>query len=153
MQMHINLVLPPSSRGGILEKFAMRMKENAATFDVTASISEDYDPQADINHWMIYHVVKGNFLPGSFLITHVDSIYRLQYVKQAFKITNVGICLSAETRQFLIEKGLPGERLCYITPATDHAIQPRRIVIGLTTNIYENPVSYTHLTLPTKRIV
>ncbi|HWQ46664.1 MAG TPA: hypothetical protein VN376_07345 [Longilinea sp.] len=136
--MRINLVLPPPTQGGILEKFAVRLQENTASFGHSAAISEDPDPSADINHWMIYHIVKGDHLPGSFLITHVDSVYRLQMICRAMDTTNIGICLSSETRSFLTGKGIDPNRTCYIIPGTDAAAKPRRIIIGLTTHIYDN---------------
>ncbi len=136
--MRINLVLPPSAQGGILEKFALRLQENAAALGHSVQIMDDPDPSAEINHWMIYHVVAGKPVNGSFLITHVDSVYRLQMIRRALKTTTLGICLSNETRNFLTEKGIPSNRTCYIVPGTDARAKPRRLVIGLTTHIYEN---------------
>lgn len=136
--MRINLVLPPATQGGILEKFALRLQENANSLGHSAQITEVPDPTADINHWMIYHLVTGKPLRGSFLITHVDSVYRLHMIRRALATASLGICLSSETRNLLTTKGIPEEKTCYVIPGIDGQAKPRRLIIGLTTHIYDN---------------
>jgi glycosyltransferase involved in cell wall biosynthesis len=111
--------------------------ENLPQWGVSATIGSEPSEEADINHWSIYHVCKGiRKTPGTFFITHVDSFWRMEMVKTALKTADAGICMSSDTLNHLVSAGIPREHLCYITPGSDLDIQPRRIVIGLTTNIY-----------------
>ena len=129
--------MPLESRGWILEKFANRLLENLGQWGVNAEIGNDPSDDVDINHWGIYHVCKGEKrTKGTFFITHVDSFWRMEMVKTALKTADVGVCMSSDTLNNLVSAGIPRDRLCYITPGSDLEIQPRRIAIGLTTNIY-----------------
>ena len=76
--------------------------------------------------------------PSTFWITHVDSVSRLYMVRRSLRTADIGICMSRDTMQDLIRRGIPGERLCYILPAVDGFVKPRRFVIGLTTKVYPN---------------
>jgi hypothetical protein len=109
--MHVHLVLPSASKGWILEKFALRLSENLSNWGVESDLSERPDPHADLNHWMIYHVVQGKHsTPGTFLVTHVDSIWRLQMVKRALNTADIGICLSSDTVNQLVRYGISPNR-------------------------------------------
>ncbi len=133
------LVLDAQSKGWILEKFALRLQENLADFGVSAVIRSEPSPEAAINHWMIYHTCTGERPgPGTFFITHVDSIYRVQMVQRALQTADMGICMSRNTVEDLVKWGVPREKLCYISPAIDGLLEPRRVVIGLTTNLYDD---------------
>jgi hypothetical protein len=138
-QIRVRIILPTESRSWILGKFADRLIEYLPGWGIVADIGEEPSPKVDINHWGIYHVCKGDKrTPGTCLITHVDSFKRVQMVKTALKTADIGICLSSDTEKMLINKGISASQLCYITPGSDLEIKPRRIVIGLTTNIYPN---------------
>jgi hypothetical protein len=134
----VSLVLPRFSRGGILEKFALRLGEHLPSLGFEPVISDQPLPEAAINHWLIYHNVGGKYQRGSFMITHVDSFWRLRMVRKALHTTDFGICLSKDTLNFLAEKGVPAQQLRAITPGYDGDIKPRRVVIGLTTHLYPN---------------
>jgi glycosyltransferase involved in cell wall biosynthesis len=132
-----HIVLTAEAQGWILEKIAKRLLENLPQWGVSATIGNEPSESADINHWGFYHIHKGKRkFQGTFFITHVDSFWRMEMVKEALKVTDVGICMSSDTQKKLIASGIPESRLCYITPGSDLEIQPRRISIGLTTNIY-----------------
>jgi hypothetical protein len=130
------LVLHPGNRGWIIEKFATRLLENLAAWNVRAAISEQPSATADINHWMIYHHCKGARLtPGTVLITHVDDYEKLAMVRESLRVADVGICLSRMTVEGLVKQGISRQQLCYITPGHDGLVAPRRIVIGITTRV------------------
>lgn len=130
------LVLHPGNRGWIIEKFAERLLENLAEWNVQAAISDRPSATADINHWMIFHHCKGERLtPGTVLITHVDDAEKLGMVRESLKTTDIGICLSRMTVEELVKQGINHQQLCYITPAHDGLVTPRRIVIGITTRV------------------
>jgi len=135
----IQLVLYPGNRGWIIEKFATRLAEHLPQHHIQAEISDQPSANADINHWMIYHHCQGERLtPGTVWITHVDDYEKLRQVRQSLTIADVAICLSRMTVDDLAKQGIPRQRLCYITPAHDGLIRPRRIVIGITTNVYDD---------------
>lgn len=138
-QLDVCLVLDAQSKGWILEKFALRLQENLAEFGISAVIRSEPSPEAAINHWMIYHTCTGEKQgTGTFFITHVDSIYRVQMVQKALQTADMGICMSSNTVEDLVKWGVPREKLCYISPAIDGLLEPRRVVIGLTTNLYDD---------------
>jgi len=130
------LVLHPGNRGWIIEKFAKRLLENLAEWNVRAAISDQPSATADINHWTIYHHCKGERLtPGTVLITHVDDYEKLGMVRESLRIADIGICLSRMTVEELVKRGINRQQLCYITPGHDGLVTPRRIVIGITTRV------------------
>lgn len=130
------LVLHPGNRGWIIEKFALRLAENLAHWNVKADISDQPSASLEINHYMIYHHCKGERLtPGTVLITHVDDYEKLGMVRESLRIADVGICLSRMTVEELVRQGINRQQLCYITPGHDGLVTPRRIVIGITTQV------------------
>lgn len=132
----VQLVLSPTSRGWIIEKFANRLLENLAQWNVQATLSDQPSGSADINHWMMYHDCKGECqTKGTMLITHVDDVEKLGRVKRGLKVADVGICLSRMTVEQLIQQGVSRSQLCFITPAHDGLVTPRRVVIGITTQV------------------
>jgi hypothetical protein len=68
-------------------------------------------------------------------ITHVDRTAKLHVLRQRMKKAEMGICMSRMTLEQLVLSGIPREKLCYITPAHDGEVVPRRIVIGITSQI------------------
>lgn len=133
------VVLDPKSRGWIIEKFALRLVENLSNWQVQAEIVDQPSPDADINHYMIYHHCRGERITkGTMWITHVDDYEKMMMVKRSLEIVDLGICLSRMTVNDLVEQGIPRQSLCAITPVHDGLMQPRRIVIGITTNVYDD---------------
>jgi hypothetical protein len=123
-------------KGWILEKMANRLLENLPTWNIQAVISAYPSSSADINHWMIYYDVGGKIYPNTTIaITHVDRPAKLHVLKQRLKRADLGICMSRMSLEQLALCGIPREKLCYILPAHDGDVSPRRIVIGLTTQI------------------
>jgi glycosyltransferase involved in cell wall biosynthesis len=66
------------------------------------------------------------------MITHVDCIQKVIQIKNQLNNAKMGICMSKETTNQLIETGIPKEKLCYINPAQDGLIKPRKLILGLT---------------------
>ena len=48
----------------------------------------------------------------------------------------MAICMSSMTVKQLVKDGLDRDKLCYVLPALDSGLEPRRIIIGLTTKLY-----------------
>lgn len=135
--MKCNIVLHPNCRGWIIEKMALRLNEGLRGLGVDSSVRDAYMPAADINHFMIFHYLEGA-RPGhnTMLITHVDDALKYRMIRDALETIEVGICMSQMTVGRLVDDGIPADRLCYILPANDKNITPRRLVIGITSNLY-----------------
>jgi hypothetical protein len=59
-------------------------------------------------------------------------------IRDSLDVIEVGICMSQMTVDQLLAEGLPQDRLCYVLPANDKNIDPRRLVIGVTSNLYSD---------------
>jgi hypothetical protein len=134
----VNIVL--RQKGWIFEKMMCRLAENLPKWDVCAQVSSDPSPTADINHFILNDSVfdESLTLPNlrrSVWITHVDRIVKLVLLKRQIDAADVGICMSRMTVRQLKEAGVSEKKLCYITPAQDGTIKPRRIVIGITSRL------------------
>lgn len=126
------------SSGWILDKFAMKMAEELEKQGIHCSVSEAVDPQADINHHVIYASCEPMFpdYNETFMITHIDSYNKLEYLKHQLKKAKMGICMSRETMERLAAYGVPREKLCYINPAQDNVIKPKKYVLGITHKVH-----------------
>ena len=132
----INVCLVLKDRGWILEKMAKRLSEQLIKWNVTSEIAFTPSPSADVNHWMYYNDLQGDFLGlNTLMITHVDRPIKLHVLKQRLKKADMGICMSRMALDQLVSSGIPPQKLCYITPAHDGDIKPKRIVIGITSQI------------------
>lgn len=125
-------------QGWILGKFAYKMKEQLELRGIKAEIAECIDLSADINHHIPYH----SYMPlrdcnDTLMITHVDSLQKLSLLKNQLQVAKLGICMSKDTMNQLASYGVPREKLCYINPAQDGMIQPKKYVIGITHRNYE----------------
>jgi len=59
-------------------------------------------------------------------------------IKDMIDSMDMGICMSQMGVTSLVEAGIPREFLCYISPAHDGLVKPRRIRVGITTNLHED---------------
>lgn len=133
---HVHLI--HEDKGWILEKFAMRMKTELEKQGYYCTIDNMADPLADINH----HVIYASCQPAgscneidyneTFMITHIDSFNKVEFLKHQLKKAKMGICMSRETMERLASYGVPREKLCYINPAQDGVIKPKKYVLGIT---------------------
>lgn len=130
----INLVC--QEKVWIYKKFADRMFENLQAEGVYVTISDNSRKEADINH----HIPCLNFEPfenDTLFITHIDDMKKVYLLKKQLNIAKMGICMSKETVKKLIDFGLPAEKLCYINPAHDGIIKPKKYSIGITHRCYD----------------
>jgi len=119
--------------GWILSKFADRMKEQLQIRGIRAKIGDCVDPEADINHHIAYHIYEPiRDCADTLMITHVDSLNKVNLLKHQLQIARMGICMSRETMNTLASYGVPREKLCYINPAQDNDIKPKKYVLGIT---------------------
>jgi hypothetical protein len=132
----IKVCLVLKDRGWILEKMALRLSEQLLNWNVTSEIAFAPSSSADVNHWMYYNDLQGDFVgKNTLMITHVDRPVKLHVLKQRLKKADMGICMSRMALDQLISSGIPSQKLCYITPGHDGNIKPKRIVIGITSQI------------------
>lgn len=133
------LVLHPDNKGWILEKFAVRLVENLPYWNVTADIGSLPSKTVDINHWMLFTHCSGARWPNStMLVTHIEDPTQLEALRGGLEVVDVGVCLSRMAVENLVWRGFPRQRLCCITPAHDGLVLPRRIVIGITSRLYQD---------------
>lgn len=120
----------------ILGKFALRMHDSLKQMGIESDISNVPDYSADINH----HIDIGGYdgkkhAMDTLMITHVDTITKLNILKQQIKIASAGICMSAETMHYLAKMGVDKNKLCFVNPAHDGFIPLRKIVIGISCRV------------------
>ena len=125
--------------GWILRKFAIKMKEELDKQGYKCLIQNVADPLADINHHVIYAscnpVISYN---ETFMITHIDSYNKIEFIKHQLKKVKMGICMSRETLEKLASYGVPREKLCFINPAQDGTIKPKKYVLGIMHRTYND---------------
>lgn len=121
----------------ILHKFAERMKDILIDKGYDARITADTTESADINHHIIYSSYKA-YENDTIMITHINNMYAFEFLKRQLRTAGMGICMSRETMNQLIGMGAPRNKLCYINPAHDHVIVPRKRVVGITHRCYEH---------------
>ena len=143
---HLRVRLVINDRGWILEKMARRLLEHLPRWNVQADIASHPSTTADINHWMLYYDMGGRLVSRNTLaITHVDRLAKLQVLKRRLKSANMGICMSRMTLEQLISLGVPRDKLCFITPGHDNILKPKRIVIGITSQIRADGAKREHV--------
>lgn len=124
----------------ILGKFARKLQEELSRFGQEADIAEEEDPLADVNHYVYYcdlaKVYKNPCTVRTAMVTHVDCLLKADLVKFQTKNKVLCICMSSETVNKLSLYGVAREGLCYVNPAQDGDIEPRKIVLGITNRCY-----------------
>lgn len=127
------------SEGWIIYKFAAKLKEELEKKNIKATIGNTPDPQADINHHIesvFYEPITEN--NDTVMISHVLNRDTLESVFHQMDTVKMGICMSKETMNKLVQWGVPREKLCYVNPAHDGVIPMRKYVIGITHRNYSD---------------
>lgn len=145
--MRITLLLNHNNRSWIIEKMAERLAHELVLLGCEAVVSESIDPSTELVHhmsWAFANVPAAQ--PSTMMITHLDDHFKFMQIKTTLETNvSVGICMSNDTRQQLIQRGSPASQLVTIGPAHDGGLAPRRIVIGLTTRLYPDGRKGEHL--------
>ena len=137
--MRVRIVCYEDVNTWILGKFAKKLNEELKKLSVDSDIAKIPDPNADINHHIIYyHYQPQEKCVDTLMVTHIDSIQKLNRLKKQLRSAKMGICMSKETVKNLIKAGIPNDKLCYINPAQDEVIKPRKLVIGLTSKVNQD---------------
>jgi hypothetical protein len=137
--MRVQIVLHDANKGGIIGKIAKRLAEIVPEFGIDCRISNEPSNDVDLNHFMMYYASQPvASTRNTMFITHVDDASKYSITKELLKKVDMGICMSRMTIKRLVDHCVSEERLCFVTPAHDGLISPRRIRVGLTTNLYED---------------
>jgi hypothetical protein len=136
--MNINLLLNAANRSWIIQKIAERLQKELGLLGAKASITEFPDPHAHIVHHMSWAFAAiPTQQPATMLITHLDDLFKLRQVRTTLEShVRVGVCMSSDTMLQLVQHGCATESLCYVSPAHDGLLKPKRIVIGITSRVY-----------------
>ncbi len=120
----------------ILGKFTRKLQEELCRLGQEAYISSEEDPEADINHYVHFEFLSRIYGNGTTvrttMITHSDCLFHKERIKYHAQNGVTGICMSSYTLNMLSICGIPRDKLCYVNPAHDGDIKPRKIVIGIT---------------------
>lgn len=128
-----------ASEGWILRKFAIKMQEELGKRGIEADVGKCIDYTADINHHIAHHEYEPiRDCHDTLMITHIDSVNKLNLLKHQLQVARIGICMSRDTMHQLVSMGVPREKLCYINPAQDGIIKPRKYVLGITHRVHED---------------
>lgn len=123
--------------GWIIEKFALRMQEQLERKGIKAVIGRTVDEAADINH----HIDFGGYEPirdnrDTVMLTHVLHSDIAEKIIHQLTVARMGICMSRETMDKMVCLGVPREKLCYVNPAQDGNMKPKKYVLGITHRNY-----------------
>lgn len=122
----------------ILSKFAKKLNENLLNLGVHSEIGICCDPSADINHHIAYHLYEPiKPYRDTLMITHVDSMNKIEQIKHQLKTALIGICMSRETMDMLVSYGVPRNKICYVNPGQDGVMKPKKYVLGITHRNHE----------------
>lgn len=122
----------------ILSKFARELESNLTSFGIKVTMGKKSEDKADINHHIIYSGVRETLnTKSTVMITHVDTRQKIELIKQQISEGAFGICMSKEVMEKLVLNGISRNNLCYINPAQDCLIKPKKYVIGITHRCYK----------------
>ena len=141
--MKINIISPDAASGWIIYKFGKSVYDKLTEMGFNTSLTDGFDPSADINHYFMpnnigYSAKTKVDNHTTFMITHVDTELKLDQIKELTDKGAIGICMSLETRDKLISSGVKRNRICYVNPAQDEQIHPRKIALGFTYMIHND---------------
>ena len=144
INMKINIIEPVNPSDDevgcyFAQRLCSKLEENGDLVIATNHLDEG----ADINHYCLsdlssVHRKIDYGVSTTFLITNVKTSKDLSTILDMTDHEAVGICLSKEMRDFLITSGVKRNRICYINPANNGIIQPRKIQLGFTHRLYND---------------
>lgn len=136
--MKINIIAPESSSGWILYKFGKSMYDELQKLGYDVTLSKLYDDDADINHSFFANYIEKSNPRSSFMVTHVNSVGELENIRRITNNGSIAVCMSRDTRDFLITSGVDRSKVCYVNPAQDGMLLPKKISLGFTHRVYND---------------
>jgi hypothetical protein len=138
--MRTRIVLAPQNAEWVIGKIAHRLSDALNALGHEADVSDIADERADINHWMSFAFADGcSRTLNSMFVTHADDPYKVRLICERLSgPIQLALCMSPHAAEELAELGAAADRLWYVLPAMDQVLQPRRVVIGITTRVYDD---------------
>lgn len=135
--MKVRIICYEDVNAWILGKFAIKMQGCLQELGIECDISKHSDSEADINH----HIVYGgyNCIPSNndtLMITHVDDSRKLNHIIKSLETAKMGICMSKQVMEWLVQMGADRTKLCFVDPAHDEVARPKKFIIGLASRVY-----------------
>ena len=133
----INLVCYEDPHKWILGKFVLKLQEELLRMGIPCNVGPNPDEAAEINHHVNYFPFSGRkSTTETLMVTHIDSESKLERLKRQLCVAEMGVCMSAETVRVLAGHKIPELKLCFINPAHDNIMRPRKIAIGIASRVY-----------------
>jgi hypothetical protein len=120
----------------ILGKFAWRMSEQLDKLNIKNVVKDGPDSSYDVNHHINYLPYRHVDSINTLLVTHIDTEKKLNALANALKSADMAICMSQQTVDELVKKGLPPEKLTFVLPAHDEDMAP--IPVAILTKVYSD---------------
>jgi hypothetical protein len=134
--MRVRIVCYEDVNQWILGKFARRLCEQLEQHQIGVDIGNAPDPAADINHHIIYFGYDGTKRGvDTLMVTHVDEPFKVSMIKRQLVTAEMAICMSSDTMRKLTKLAVPRSKLCFVNPAHDEIIKPRKLVVGVTSKV------------------
>jgi hypothetical protein len=135
--MKINIVSYEDPHAWILGKFALQLHVQLTTLGIECKMQRAPDAGADVNHHIIYldYDPQPSRGKNTLMITHINDLAKFRLVSSQLSVADAGICMSRDTMQKLARLGIPKSKLCFVNPAHDDRMLPRKINVGLTTKV------------------
>ena len=124
----------------IIGKFARKLQEELLKLGQEVDIADEEEPKADVNHYVFYgdlaRICNNHGTVRTSMVTHIDCSLKKDLLKLQTQNGVLCICMSNETVNKLSSWGIEREKLCYVNPAQDGEIKPRKIILGITNRCY-----------------
>ena len=135
----IHIVSYEDPRAWILGKIALRLEAELRLLGVRVDLGRTPDPRADINHHVCYWSYDGRSNGiDTMMVTHIDTDDEFRKLEGQLAAAQMGICMSSTEARRLVQLGLPAQKLCFVLPGHEGQIAARKLVIGITTRLYED---------------
>jgi hypothetical protein len=136
--MRVRIVIQPDNARWILGKFATRLQSELSGLGHKVEVDRTPSTEVDVNHWIHFIQYDRSFTRpvNTLMVTHLDRYDRFLHLRTSLAVADAGVCMSRETVEMLAKRGIDRRKLCAINPAHDQVLQPRRIVIGITSRLY-----------------
>jgi hypothetical protein len=132
---------------GILTKYATKLYEGLLALGEQVEITQQPNPKSKVNYHINYLPYKHENSPKSInalMITHIFDGYKLDAVKKGMETADIGICMSNETLEQMVEAGIPRDKLTIVLPAHDGHTR-RHQIVAILTNVYPDGCKREHM--------
>lgn len=126
------------SNNGILSKYSNKLNEELKKLGQDSRVFNVPSRDVTVNYHINYLPYKHENSPdtiNALMITHIFENYKLSAIRKGMETADIGICMSSETMEKLIDWGIPKEKLTTILPAHDGHVR-RHQIVSILTNVY-----------------